>query len=192
MTYFNNQYKAYYFPLFWIALTAVLQLLGKQYFRYENDLFSNLELWRLLTAHAVHLNWTHWLMNNLGFLLLVAITRVNWRFTFWIKVIVIHSLVISVALLVFNESLKWYVGFSGVLYGLFILAGLLTLKKDKLISLLILGIIITKILAEQFLGSEISTQALLGAPVIVDAHAYGVLCGLVLGALLMTKLIKIN
>jgi len=192
MTYFNSPLRAYYFPLIWMAFTATLQLIGNQYFRYESDVFTSLEIWRLLTAHAVHLNWMHWLLNNLGFLLLVAITQVTWRFSFWIKIIVIHGLVISIALFVFNESLKWYVGFSGVLYGLFILAALLSFKKDKLISFLILAIIMTKILAEQFWGSEISTQALLGAPVIVDAHAFGVLCGLVLGALMMTKQIKIH
>ncbi len=192
MTYFNNNLKAYLFPFYWIILTAVLQLLGISYFRYEQDLFSSLELWRLITAHAVHLNWTHWLLNNMGLLLLVAITRIQWRTGFWLKVIIIHSIVISLALLLFNYNLKWYVGFSGVLYGLFILAALLTFKKDKLISLLLLVIIMAKILAEQFMGTDMTSQALLGAPIIIEAHAYGVLCGLVLGILLLTKHIKIN
>ncbi len=180
------------FPLIWIVFTAGLQWIGKPIFRFEHDVLSNFEFWRLLTGHWVHLNWTHWLLNNLGLLVLVAITRVHWRISFWVKVIIIHSLIISIAFLILNSELNWYVGFSGVLYGLFMLAALLNLKKDKFMSLLLMGIVFTKIAAEQFIGSEISTEALLGAPVIVDAHAYGMLCGLALGVLLITKLIKIN
>jgi len=192
MTYSSSQLKPYLFPLIWIVFTAILQLIGKQYFRYESDVLSSLELWRLLSAHAVHLNWTHWLLNNLGLILLVAILRVRWTLSFWLKVILIQSLGISVALLLLNTHLNWYVGFSGVLYGLYILAALLSYKKDKLMSLIVLAIVITKIMAEQLVGSEISTQALLGAPVVIDAHAYGIVLGLVMGVLLITKLIKIN
>ena len=192
MIYSSSQLKPYHFALIWIVFTAILQLIGKQYFRYESDVLSSLELWRLLSAHAVHLNWTHWLLNNLGLILLVAILRVRWTVRFWLKVVVIQSLGISAAFLLFNEHLNWYVGFSGVLYGLYILAGLLSYKKDKLMSLIVLAIVITKIMAEQLVGSEVSTQALLGAPVVIDAHAYGVVLGLVMGVLLITKLIKIN
>lgn len=196
MTYFNKpsnkQFEPYVFACLWLLFTALLQVLGKSTFRYESDIFSTFEIWRLLTAHWVHLNWTHWLLNNLGFILLVAITRVNWRLLFWLKLIILHSVFISLALLLLNPHLNWYVGFSGVLYGLYICAALLNFKKDKLTSSIIMAIVLVKVGSEQFIGSEISTQTLLGAPVIVDAHAYGVICGLCITILLLTKLIKIK
>lgn len=192
MTYFNSKFKLFLFPIIWIIFTAALQWLGKPILRYEHDVLSSLELWRLLTGHWVHLNWTHWLLNNLALILLVAITKVHWRLSFWIKVVLIHSLLISIAFLLLNSELNWYVGFSGVLYGLFMLAALLSFKNDKFMSALLMLIVFFKVAAEQFIGSEISTEMLLGAPVIVDAHAYGLLVGIVLGVLLMTKQIKIT
>lgn len=192
MTYFNNRLQPYYFVIAWIGFTAILQWLGKGYFRYDSDITSSLELWRLLTGHWVHLNWTHWLLNSLGFVLLVALLRVRWRLSYWIKVIIIHSLLISIAMLLLNPQLNWYVGFSGALYGLFMLAAIINIKKDKLMSVLIIAIISLKIGTEQFYGSTVSTEKLLGAPVIIDAHAYGFLVGTLLGVFTLLGLIRIK
>ena len=194
MTYSNsfNKLKPYSFVLLWVLFTALLQWLGKGYFRFESNLFSTGEIWRILSGHWVHLNWTHWLLNNLGLLMLVALLRLRWRISFWLKVIAIHSVLISLALLVFNPQLQWYVGFSGVLYGLYMLAALMMVKKDTLMSIIIIAIIFVKIAAEQWFGSEVSTELLLGSPVIVDAHAYGFLIGTILGVLVLTTLIKIK
>jgi len=189
MTYFNNKYQPYLFPLLWLLLTAGLQVLGKPLLRYQNDVISTLEFWRLFTGHWVHLNWTHWLLNNLGFILLAALTKVNWRLSFWIKLILIHSLFISLMLLLLNPQLHWYVGFSGLLYGLYIVAAWLSYNKDKFISIMIMALVFIKIGLEQLFGSEVSTQALLGAPVVVDAHAYGLLCG-IFSAVFLTLQIK--
>ncbi len=171
---------------------AVLQLLGKEYFRYEADVLSNGEFWRVLSAHWVHLNWTHWLLNSLGLLLLVAILRVRWHSVFWLSIILIHSVFISAAFLLFNAQLNWYVGFSGVLYGLFFLAGILSFKQDKMMASLILVFVMTKILAEQFWGASVSSETLLNAPVVVDAHAYGLICGLALSILWFLKILKVK
>jgi len=192
MTYFNNRLHPYYFVIAWIGFTAILQWLGKGYFRYDSDITSSLEFWRLLTGHWVHLNWTHWLLNSLGFVLLVALLRIRWRISYWIKVIIIHSLLISIAMLFLNPQLNWYVGFSGALYGLFMLAAIINIKKDKLMSVLIIAIISLKIGAEQFYGSTVSTEKLLGAPVIIDAHAYGFLVGTLLGVFTLLGLIRIK
>lgn len=187
MIYFNKKTQPYVFPVLWLLFTALLQVIGKPIFRYESDVVSSFEVWRLLTAHWVHLNWTHWLLNNFGFILLVAITRVNWNSVFWIKLIIAHSLFISSALLFLNPQLHWYVGFSGVLYGLYIVAAMMMFKKEKIMSLMIMAIVMIKIGSEQIFGSEVSSQALLGAPVVVDAHAYGVACGLCMSILLLNK-----
>lgn len=185
-----HRYQTYYFPFIWVLFLALMQLVGSELLRYQGDLLSNAELWRLLTAHMVHLNWMHWLLNSLGMLLLVAITHVYWSVSKWLLLIVVHSLFISLAFLWLNPELNWYVGFSGVLYGLYAVAAISILKKDKIIALLLLLFVSIKIIIEQGFGDEFTSRALLDSPVVVDAHAYGFVCGLIcalIGGLMVKK-----
>lgn len=162
---------------------AVLQIIGKEYFRYEASFINHSEYWRVLSAHFVHLNWLHWALNSAGLLLLVAITQVQWRVQKWILILLVHGLVISLAFLLFNPELKWYVGLSGLLYGLYANAALELWKKDKLIAGLLLLFVIAKIVSEQWFGNVLEVTNILNAPVVVDAHAYGLVCGLIFALL---------
>ncbi|MBL7002734.1 MAG: rhombosortase [Gammaproteobacteria bacterium] len=193
MTYFNkikNQYRHYWFPVVLIVFFALLQWVGKDSLRYQNDLLSSHQWWRVLSAHWVHLNWLHWLLNSAGFLLLVALLELKWSARYWLLIISLQSLSISLGFLLFNPNLIWYVGFSGVLYGLYIFAAITRFKKDRFIASAILLLVLVKVVIEQWFGDSASSAALLGAPVVVDAHAYGVLCGGLMGTFIQFKKMK--
>ena len=162
-------------PLLWIsALMVLLQVIGPEYFRYDARLIEQGQLWRWLTAHLVHANWIHLALNLAGFALCVGITGVSWTIGQWLWRIVLLSAAISTGFYLWQPAMGWYVGFSGVLFGLYLLAAYATFKQQATISALLALFIIGKIAMEQFSSVNMTTEDLIGVPVMVDAHLYGV------------------
>lgn len=177
---------------FWIlavvvALTGLLLAAGgapvREALAWQRDALASGQLWRLISGHFVHLGWSH-LGLNLAGLTLVA-WLVGYRFS-WLRWLVIGALSIAAMDLGFwfiHRSLDGYVGLSGLLYGLLV-AGLLAgvVRRDR--EAIILGVfIVAKIAWEQFAGPMPGSEATSGGKVIVEAHLYGAVGGL-LGGLL--------
>ena len=158
----------------------LLQWTGPELLRYETRLIVEFQWWRFLTGHWVHANWIHYGMNMTGFSLCVALTGVSWSLWCWVWRIVVLSLAISLAFYLGHSAIGWYVGFSGVLFGLYILAAYSTLQQQAFMSSLLLGFIVLKIGLEQWSSVNITSADLIGVPVMVDAHLYGVLAAVVL------------
>ena len=166
-----------------VLLMAVLQLIGPEVFRYENRLIEQGQLWRMLCGHWVHANWIHYGLNVAGLLLCVALTQITWGSWQWAWRILLLSLGISVAFLIFHPDISWYVGFSGVLFGLYVMSSLKVWSQQRLMSSLILLFIVVKIGLEQWGGVQSTSSEWIRVPVLVDAHAYGVLIALLIVAL---------
>ncbi len=146
--------------------------------RYDRaSILQDLELWRLLSGHFVHLGWSHLLLNLAGCLLVWYLFRKDFGLRQWASMIVAGALAISAGFLLFNPGLDWYVGLSGLLHGLFA-AGLVSWVRER--SLEAAGIFVIfmgKIIWEQIAGPLPLTSDAAGGPVIVDAHLYGALAG---------------
>ena len=86
-------------------------------------------------------------------------------------------LTVSIGLLLFSETLKWYGGFSGVLIGLFYIAAAKDYPHSKLFNMLALTGISLYILIQQLSGERIEglTDDL---TVAARAHLFGALAGL--------------
>jgi rhomboid family GlyGly-CTERM serine protease len=170
----------------WIIGTAIIlimmggQLIDIELLRYQGDWVSSGQYWRLLTAHWVHVNWTHLSLNGAGLLFCLAITRPDWSAKHWCLYLIVISFSISALFTVFNPELGWYVGFSGVLFGIFCLSGIDLFKHDRLIAVLLLVVIFAKVLIEQMSDLEVTSSELIGSPVIVDAHFYGLISALII------------
>lgn len=143
--------------------------------------------YRLLTCHWVHLDWRHAGMNVAGLWLLCLIDTRTQRF--WSNGLRCLWLCVAVgaALYILQPGLDWYVGFSGVLHGLFVIAlfGLAWHERDRF-AIVVLMVLMGKLVVEHYHGAL--SQGVLNAPVIVEAHSYGALAGLlysVVGASLM-------
>ena len=164
-----------------ILFMLLIQFMGPELFRYDTRLLtSDLQLWRVLTGHWVHANWIHYLMNMAGFILCLALTGVNWTIWQWVWRIVLLSLGISLGLYLWHPALSWYVGFSGVLFGLYVLAAVSSLSEQVFMSVSLLLVIAGKIILEQWSSVNITTSELIGVPVMVDAHLYGVMVAMAL------------
>lgn len=147
--------------------------------RFEREAILSGELYRLFTAHFVHLNWIHALMN-------VAATIIGWYLLRdsmtnrqWILSIAISGLVVSVLLFSLPE-LEWYVGFSGIIHGL-ILQGLILQKHLRFIEkALMVSALLLKVFYELWQGSSAADLELIDGNIIVEAHLFGLLAGLVM------------
>ena len=157
-----------------IMLMALLQLIGPQALRYDPDLVNAGQFWRLFSGHWVHANWAHFGLNMLGLLLCQLLTTVDWKFWQWLWRVLLLSSGVSGLFYHLQPELGWYVGFSGVLFGLYVLAAVTTLGKQAWMSAVILAVILLKIILEQWSFVSITSAGLIGVPVIVDAHLYGV------------------
>ena len=93
--------------------------------------------------------------------------------------IIFSSLFISVCLFFFDKEVIWYVGLSGVLHALFSYGAAQDIaKKDPWGYLLGAGFVI-KIIYEQIFGAMQSTVDLIAAEVLINAHLYGAISGLI-------------
>ena len=158
-----------------LLLMMVLQLLGQKLFRYQFDWQESGQFWRLLSAHWAHTNWIHFLLNAVGLILCMSIATPNWSVKKWLSYQLILGLGISLLFTMFNPELRWYLGYSGILYGIFLLAAIDLYPRDRLIGILLGAAIVIKITLEQTSDINITSSDIIGSPVIVDAHFYGVL-----------------
>jgi rhomboid family GlyGly-CTERM serine protease len=136
------------------------------------------ELWRLLTAHVVHLGWSHLWLNVLALALICLLFEDVLSAHEWLATTFVAALAIDLGLYVWNNDVLWYVGLSGVLHG-YVAVGAVRLAAERsaLGAALVLGVA-AKIAWEQAAGPVPFTQSASGGPVVVAAHLYGALGGL--------------
>jgi rhomboid family GlyGly-CTERM serine protease len=158
-----------------IPFMVLLQVIGPEYFRFERDWMSSGEIWRLVSAHWVHVGWMHLLLNGLGLVICVSLTTPGWSIRRWLITSLCLGLGISLLVTLYNPEVSDYAGHSGLLYGLYVLGALSLYARDRLIAVLVIAAIVIKVLIEQFAPFDFDTGELIGARVIVDAHLYGLL-----------------
>lgn len=147
--------------------------------RYERSAVASGEWWRLLSAHFVHGNLMHWLINVTGLVLVIAVFPSSLHQP-WLGPVLSLSLMalpLGLALHWFNPDLGWYLGLSGVLHGLFASLALQEAFAGSRIGFIGIALLASKLLYEQLAGISPAAQELIGLPVIIDAHLYGALIG---------------
>ena len=158
-----------------IPLMVLLQAIGPEYFRFQHDWTSTGQIWRMLTAHWVHVGWLHLLLNGVGLVVCVSLTTPGWSLGRWLLNSIIISTGISIMLTLYNPEVIDYAGYSGALYGLYVLAACSLFPRDRLVAALIIAAIVGKVFMEQFNFYDFNSGDIIGARVIVDAHLYGLL-----------------
>jgi rhomboid family GlyGly-CTERM serine protease len=181
-------------PAVLVALILALQLGGegvRSALLYQRELIGAGEWWRLLTANFVHLGWYHALLNVAGTALLVLLCPEPLSPAVWARRVVVIGLAMSLALYAFLPSLHWYVGFSGVLHGLFVLGlGRQAWLRDP-VAIAALAFLLGKVAWEMVTGAPLSDEEAIGGRVLVESHLYGSLSalayGLIFGAFTRTE-----
>jgi rhomboid family GlyGly-CTERM serine protease len=170
----------------WIWLLLILVGLGavlglgdsvSALLRYDRSAIAAGGWWRLLTAHIVHLDAHHLILNELGLVLMWSLFAQDYSAEEWCAIVLSGALAISSGLWWLSPHVTWYVGASGVLHtvmGAGIASHLLARAWDRWLLFLGLG---AKLAWEQWGGHP-------AALIVVDAHLYGAACGMTVGAAL--------
>ena len=180
----------------WSAVTALLLLaailqasgLGPM-LRYSRDAIAAGEIWRLISAHLMHLGAAHLALNAVGTMLAAALIGANLRPLAWAWVWLACALSVSGGLWWLQPEIGWYVGMSGVLHGLIVAGAIAGLGnyRERLFASAILAAIAAKLGWEHWAGAMPGTAALAGGPVITEAHLYGAVGGVVAGAVILAR-----
>lgn len=145
--------------------------------RYDRDGILSGQWWRIVTCHFTHLGWSHLWLNLAGLALVFVFFGSLLPVRQWLTITVVCAVATGVSLLVFNPEVKWYVGLSGVLHGLFIAGGIADLKARRQEALIFLALLTLKLVWEQTMGPMPGSESAAGGPVLVDAHLYGAVAG---------------
>lgn len=170
-----------------LAVCALLLLLtltgdaGRALLRYDRAALASGALWRLVTAHLVHLDLHHALLNCLGLLLVWILFARDYTPRQWLIVVLGSIAAIDAGLALWDSTLRWYVGSSGALHGVMAAGTLAHLRRRERDGWLLAAFLAGKLVWEQGVGA----LPLSGSdPVVVDAHLFGVAGGLAAAAFL--------
>jgi rhomboid family GlyGly-CTERM serine protease len=180
--------RAYGWALLAAFLVLTLPELGGDALRnawsYDRIALAHGQWWRVLTAHFVHLDAQHALLNGLGLILMWALFARDYSPLRWITIYLAAALSISAGLWWFNPEIEWYVGSSGALHGVMTAGTLAHLRRRDLDGWILAVFIVAKLAYEQFAGPMPFSGA---AHTVVAAHLYGAVGGLGLGLLLRSR-----
>ena len=154
------------------------------------------EPWRLLTAHIVHVNWTHALANAGGWLVLSWLFAPQFDARRQLLILALGAAFVSFALAAWQPSIEWYRGASGALHALFFagatdatIALLRGQSRQRALmppALLAAGWI--KVALEQPVNSGATPYAeWLASAVVPQAHLFGAIAGTAAGVFLAAR-----
>ncbi len=158
--------------------------------RYERAGLAAGEWWRLVTGHAVHLGWSHVVLNLAGLGLVWLLVGSALGALEWGLVLAASLVAMDAGFWFLAPGLAWYVGLSGLLHGL-LAAGLLVSGAtwpDRRVEAIVLGgLVAAKLAWETGVGPLPGSVEASGGPVVVAAHLYGAVGGVAGGALVLIR-----
>ena len=173
---------------FWLLLiVASLDLVSglgdgvNELLRYDRTAIAAGGWWRLLTAHIVHLDVHHLVLNELGLVLLWSLFAADYDPVEWCIVVLGGALAISCGLWWLSPRVDWYVGSSGVLHAVMAAGAARHLARRAWDRWLLTLCLAAKLAYEQLGGHEPPL-------VVIDAHLYGALAGFAAGAALSWRI----
>jgi rhomboid family GlyGly-CTERM serine protease len=178
----------YGFALLLCLALLLLPLAGddalREAWRYERNVIRGGQWWRFLTAHVVHLDAHHALLNSAGLALLWALFARSYAPRQWLAALALCTLVIDAGFWLLSPQIQWYVGASALLHGIFACGCLAWIRTGDRIGFIAIALLAAKLAWEHF-GTPLPFMA--GRPVITISHVYGAGGGVLAGLLLRPR-----
>jgi rhomboid family GlyGly-CTERM serine protease len=183
------------FILFAIILCSIAQLtlrLEVDWLQYSRADIAAGQWWRFVTGNIVHLSWRHFLMNIVGLIAIIILFPNRLKLLTLILILISCSLSVTIGMWVFSPDVQWYVGASGALHGLLVALILIEFISDEpwsmhWLNIMLLVAIMLKLTWELFMGPIPGSESTAGGPVIVQAHLYGFMGGLLCAGYIIIK-----
>lgn len=160
---------------------------GREFLRYDRPAIGAGEVWRLLSGHFAHLGFSHLALNLAGLALVWILIADYLSRRQWLLIAVIVLAGIDLGFWLLQPQLMGYVGLSGLLHGLLaagIVAGL-GRGRPELLALAV--VLVGKLAYEQLAGPLPGSETTTGGAVIVAAHAYGAIAGVIGGGIMRIR-----
>jgi rhomboid family GlyGly-CTERM serine protease len=168
-----------------LILPVLAREAGREALRYDRAAVAAGQWWRLISAHLVHLDLDHAVLNSLGLVLMWALFARDYGPRQWLMIVLVAAAAIDAGLWLRDSTVAWYVGSSGVLHGIMAAGTVAHVRRGDLDGWLLTGFIVLKLAYEQSAGALPFSQSHAG--VVVDAHLFGALGGLVVAVCLKPK-----
>ena len=166
-----------------IAATVIL-LLGDDAalrLRYDRPAIGGGEILRLISGHAVHLGFAHYLLNVAGLLVVWYLVGEAFSTRAWAAIIITSIATMDAGFWFLMPTLGWYVGLSGLLHGL-LAAGISGIWRTRRFEALVLAVLIlAKLVYESLIGPLPGSEGTAGGDVLTEAHLLGAIGGCVAG-----------
>jgi rhomboid family GlyGly-CTERM serine protease len=174
-----------------IVLASVTLGLGeenlRQWGRFDREGLDAGEFWRVVTGHLVHLSWGHLWLNVIALIVMAILFDELMSASDWILASVLSALSIDVGLYVFEPDVLWYVGLSGALHGLMVVGAFALRRNFPPLGYILLFGVFSKLTYEQLVGPIPFSEETSGGPVLVAAHFYGTIGGLLTQIILILR-----
>lgn len=154
---------------------------------YDRSAIAAGEVWRLVSAHFVHLGWSHYLLDSTALLLVWFLVGACLGPLHWLLVLGIVIAGIDAGFWCLEPQLVWYVGLSGVVHGLLAAGILAGLRRDRPELAILAVLLLAKLAWEHFVGPLPGSESSTGGAVITAAHLYGAVAGLAAGGMLRRR-----
>lgn len=167
--------------LLFVLLLVLLQwLVPYEVLALDSEWIQQGAYWRLVSGHFIHFNWVHLGLNLMG-VFLVLYVGPSWLLS-WRLWPILLWLALGTGLLLHGIGEQQYIGFSGLLYGLLVLALWFSPYYPPWVCRLAAALVALKVITEQVPGwAGTGTAELIGAGVLTQAHLFGLLMALPIG-----------
>jgi len=174
--------------IIFVLSIAMLSALAQLSLMFETDWlqFARADIeagqwWRFISGNMVHLTWRHFAMNIIALVAIFALYSKCLNPQGMILVFLLSCISVTLGIWMFSPEIQWYVGLSGVLHGLLVTLIILDYAVHKhLLNIVLLLALIAKLVWEGMMGPMPGSESVAGGPVVVQAHLYGFLGGLII------------
>jgi rhomboid family GlyGly-CTERM serine protease len=152
--------------------------------RYDRLAVAGGQWWRMITAHVVHLDVRHALLNAAGAALLWMLFARSYKPGHWLAALLITLASIDAGFWFLSTQLEWYVGASALLHGVFACGCLALVRQRDMVGIAVAVLFVVKLAWEQLHGPM---PFMAGQTVVTISHVYGAVGGLAAGLLLWRR-----